>query len=95
MTGPGRRRIVLAAVLALTTILCLRPSLPGPSIVEAAVTVPAGFSDSTFVSGLGSPTAMAFAPDGRIFVAQQSGELRVVKNGALLATPFVSLTVDS
>ena len=38
---------------------------------------------------------MAFAPDGRIFVCQQGGQLRVIKNGALLATPFVSLTVDS
>ncbi len=38
---------------------------------------------------------MAFAPDGRLFVCQQGGQLRVVKNGALLATPFVSLTVDS
>lgn len=38
---------------------------------------------------------MAFAPDGRIFVAQQTGALRVIKNGTLLATPFVSLTVNS
>jgi len=35
------------------------------------------------------------APDGRIFVCQQGGALRVVKNGALLTTPFVSLTVDA
>jgi glucose/arabinose dehydrogenase len=34
------------------------------------------------------------APDGRIFVAQQGGALRVIKNGTLLATPFVNLTVD-
>src|SRR3970282_870971 len=38
---------------------------------------------------------MACAPDGRLFVAQQSGALRVVKNGALLATPFLTVTVDS
>ncbi|MBL7877839.1 MAG: PQQ-dependent sugar dehydrogenase, partial [Cyclobacteriaceae bacterium] len=38
---------------------------------------------------------MAFAADGRIFVAQQTGALRVIKNGTLLATPFVSLTVNS
>jgi hypothetical protein len=35
----------------------------------SATTVPTGFSDSTFVSGLSRPTAMAFAPDGRLFVA--------------------------
>lgn len=40
---------------------------------------------------------MAFAPDGRIFVAEQPGRLRVIKNGQLLPSPFVDLTrlVDS
>jgi glucose/arabinose dehydrogenase len=38
---------------------------------------------------------MDFAPDGRLFVCQQGGSLRVVKNGALLPTPFMTLTVDS
>jgi glucose/arabinose dehydrogenase len=38
---------------------------------------------------------MAFAPDGRLFVCLQGGQLRVIKNGALLATPFVSLSVNS
>jgi glucose/arabinose dehydrogenase len=38
---------------------------------------------------------MAIAPDGRIFVCLQSGSLRVVKNGALLPTPFLSVTVDA
>jgi glucose/arabinose dehydrogenase len=38
---------------------------------------------------------MGFAPDGRLFVCLQTGQLLVIKNGALLANPFVSLTVDS
>jgi len=38
---------------------------------------------------------MQFAPDGRLFVCEQGGNLRVIKNGVLLPTPFVSLTVDS
>ncbi len=56
---------------------------------------PSGFQDSLFISGLFSPTAMAFAPDGRLFVAQQNGQLKVEKNGQLLAVPFVTLNVDS
>ena len=41
-------------------------------------------------------TAMAFAPDGRLFVCLQSGQVRVVnKDGVLLASPFVTLSVDS
>src|SRR6266852_7212879 len=38
---------------------------------------------------------MEFAPDWRLFVCLQGGNLRVVKNGTLLPTPFVTLTVDS
>lgn len=61
-----------------------------------AATLPAGFTEAQFGSNLGgSPTAMAFAPDGRLFVCLQGGQLRVIKNGALLPTPFVSLSVNS
>ena len=48
-----------------------------------AATLPAGFTETTVASGLASPTAMAFAPDGRLFVCQQGGQLRVIKNGVL------------
>ena len=61
-------------------------------LVQAA-TLPANFTE-TNVGGLVSPTAMAIAPDGRIFVCQQGGALRVIKNGALLPQPFMTLTVD-
>ncbi len=38
---------------------------------------------------------MQFAPDGRLFVAEQGGRLRVIKDGVLLPTPFLTLTVSS
>lgn len=58
--------------------------------------LPTGFSLATFVSGLAGPaTAMAFAPDGRLFIAQQDGALRVVKNGVLLGTPFVTVNTSA
>src|SRR5262245_55862689 len=60
----------------------------------SAASLPAGFSES-FVGGLTDPTAMAIAPDGRLFVCEQGGDLRVIKNGALLPTPFVSIGVDA
>ena len=44
---------------------------------------------------LNNPTAMQFAPDGRLFVCEQGGRLRVIKNGALLRTPFLTVTVNS
>ena len=64
------------------------------SFVSAAQAAPAGFTDELVVGGLNNPTAMAFAPDGRLFVTQQTGSVRVVKAGALLSEPFLSLTVD-
>ena len=63
--------------------------------ISSAATVPSGFTDTVVASGLSNPTAMALAPDGRIFVCQQGGALRVIKNGALLTTPFLTVTVDS
>ena len=59
-------------------------------------TQPSGFTrNESWVTGLTSATAFTQAPDGRLFVAQQGGPLRVVKNGALLATPFATVAVDS
>src|SRR5205085_983617 len=61
----------------------------------AAATVPTGFSDRQLVSGLNVPTAMQFSPDGRLFVSEKDGSLRVIKNGVLLSTPFASFLVNS
>ena len=68
-----------------------RITLPGMTHVQSLeprtllAAVPAGFTETTVASGLSGPTAMAFAPDGRLFVAEQTGALRVIKNGTPLA----------
>jgi glucose/arabinose dehydrogenase len=57
-----------------------------------AATLPAGFTETQYGANLGgTPTAMDFAPDGRLFVCLQEGQLRVISNGTLLATPFVTV----
>jgi glucose/arabinose dehydrogenase len=66
-----------------------------PALSLSAATLPTNFTESLVASGLTNATAMAFAPDGRLFVCQQSGQLRVIKNGTLLPTSFVNLAVDS
>jgi glucose/arabinose dehydrogenase len=60
-----------------------------------AIAQPAGFTEALVASGLSSPTAMEFAPDGRLFVLEQSGRVRVIKNGSLLSTPFMTKSVNS
>jgi glucose/arabinose dehydrogenase len=77
---------VISFILALTT-------LGGPAV--QAATLPGGFTEALVASGLSSPTAMQFAPDGRLFVCEQGGRLRVIKNGQLLSTPFLTVTVSS
>ena len=59
----------------------------------SAADVPTGFVDEIVASTLTDPTAMAFSPDGRLFVCQQTGQLRVIKDGQLLPQP--ALTVDA
>ncbi len=40
-------------------------------------TTPTGFSESVVFSGLTNPTALRFSPDGRIFVAEKRGVIKV------------------
>jgi glucose/arabinose dehydrogenase len=51
-----------------------------------------GFVTDAVVSGLNQPTAFTFAPDGRIFIGLKDGNVRIVKNGALLSTPFYTVS---
>ncbi|HRX86650.1 MAG TPA: PQQ-dependent sugar dehydrogenase, partial [Phycisphaerae bacterium] len=47
-------------------------------------------------SGLISPTHLTHAGDGsgRLFIVDQAGFIRIVKNGVLLPTPFLDLTAE-
>jgi glucose/arabinose dehydrogenase/regulation of enolase protein 1 (concanavalin A-like superfamily) len=56
-------------------------------------TLPTGFTETTF-TGFSSPTSMEVAPDGRIFVCQQTGALKLIKNDVVQSTPVLTLTVD-
>jgi len=56
---------------------------------------PDGFSRVLVADNLASPTAMAFLPDGRILVCEQTGAVRVIKDGTLLPDPFLTVNVHS
>lgn len=47
---------------------------------------------SVVAQGLEVPWSIAFAPDGRILVAERPGRVRVIENGTLRAAPLLSLT---
>ncbi|WP_433268052.1 PQQ-dependent sugar dehydrogenase [Actinosynnema sp. CS-041913] len=63
------RSLALALALGAGTLVALPPA--------AVAAVPAGFTDSLAIGGLSAPTAAAFAPDGKVFVAEKSGLVKV------------------
>ena len=81
--------VKLRGLAVVGTMLVLAPAS------ARAAKLPPEFVENRYASGFAAPTAMAFSPDGRLFVCEQRGQLRVVKDGALLPTPFVSLSVDA
>ncbi|HKS15821.1 MAG TPA: PQQ-dependent sugar dehydrogenase [Planctomycetota bacterium] len=77
--------VVRACLVA--TLLALVPGRLEP------VSVPAGFTETLLTSSLSRPVAMAFTPDGRLLIAEQyTGLIRVFANGALLATPYATVS---
>jgi glucose/arabinose dehydrogenase/PKD repeat protein len=71
-----RRRTAAAAVAVLASLALV--ALPAPS--AGAATLPAGFTDEVALSGLSNPTVFRFSPDGRVFVGEKSGLIKVFDN---------------
>ncbi len=56
-----------------------------------AATLPAGFAETKVADGL-NPTTMSFAPDGRLFLCEKQGLLRVISGNEMLPKPVLDLT---
>jgi glucose/arabinose dehydrogenase/regulation of enolase protein 1 (concanavalin A-like superfamily) len=86
MKGSRRRRAGVALVLLIvaTTVLFLRES--------AHASLPSDFDRTLVASGLNAPTAFRFAPDGRVFITEKNGAVRLVKNGVLQAAPMITVS---
>jgi glucose/arabinose dehydrogenase len=64
----------LSAVLVLASLTALVAATAPPA---RAATLPAGFQETIVFSGLTNPTAVRFAQDGRVFVAEKRGVIKV------------------
>jgi glucose/arabinose dehydrogenase/PKD repeat protein len=64
-----------AAILAAILLVLVRPYS-----ANAVSTLPAGFRESVVFSGLANPTNAEFSQDGRVFVAEKSGLIKVFDN---------------
>ena len=79
------RSVAIALLLAATV-----PGSTGAAVVPSRIQL--GLME--VVSGLSSPLAVTNAKDGsgRLFVVEQTGAVRIVKDGSTLPTPFVDLS---
>jgi glucose/arabinose dehydrogenase len=76
--------------LAMTVVVPLAGAL-AVAVAAPAAAVPTGFADTVAIGGLTSPTAAAFAPDGRVFIAEKSGLVKVFDS---LADPTATVFAD-
>jgi glucose/arabinose dehydrogenase len=63
--------------------------------MELVENVTPQFTHVRVATGLINPTAFTIAKDGRIFVCEQTGKVRVIENGQLLSEPALSITVNT
>jgi glucose/arabinose dehydrogenase len=80
-----------AGVLAATIVATALPHGQTAAARPAQLTLPDGFRLDTITSNLSLPTAFAFVPDGRIFIAEKSGRVKVWKDGQLYAQPLIDI----
>jgi glucose/arabinose dehydrogenase/chitodextrinase len=68
-----RRWVGIWVAAALTTLFAA-------PVLAPAATLPAGFQDTTVLSGLNEPIALRFAPGGEVFVAEKEGKILVYED---------------
>jgi glucose/arabinose dehydrogenase len=71
-------------------LCCLAIAAPA----APAGSAPPGFVVERVVGELDAPAAVSFADDGRMFVVEKGGVIRVFANGRLLPTPFIDLSAE-
>lgn len=82
-----------ATAAAPSTVPATPPAPAAARTAGPASTSPANVSVEVVARGLDTPWALAFAPDGRMFVTERPGRIRVVRDGVLLAEPWATLPV--
>jgi glucose/arabinose dehydrogenase len=70
----GLQRRLRALLVGAVVLAALVVGMPASA---SAATYPVGFSEQTVFSGLTNPTVVRFASDGRVFVAEKSGLIKV------------------
>ncbi len=71
--GRSKRRPLATVLLAFALVALTLPFNATPVRADSGASVPPGFADEVMFSGLDHPMAVAFAPNGNVFVAEKRG----------------------
>jgi glucose/arabinose dehydrogenase len=82
-------RIAVAAA-AISSLLLTVPHA-GQASNPSQITLPAGFKIEPITANLDLPVAFQFVPDGRIFILEKAGRVKVWKNGQLNTQPMLDI----
>ena len=86
------RAIFTIIVLVFTALACKSvPPGRGAGEIETSAASQTNFKVETVISGLQVPWSIVWAPDGRMFITERAGRVRVVVNGQLQAQPFYTV----
>lgn len=80
-------------LLILLALACGQPPAgQGAGEIERSSLNEVSFKVETVVAGLQVPWSIAWAPDGRMFITERPGRVRVVVNGQLRPQPLITVT---
>jgi glucose/arabinose dehydrogenase len=88
---------LISALSSATTLAGAPRSTAVPSITPIAnygyESLPPGVSEEILATGLNYPIAMTFDPQGRLFITEQGGSVRLFAGGTLQASPVITFSV--
>ena len=93
-----RRPALIAAAIALAMVGMFTGFVAPPRAAAANLAfpdLPVGFAKVQLANGLHNPTAIAFAPNGDIYIAQQKGPILLYRGGVVQPTPVITISSDT
>lgn len=87
----SRARTALLGALAALAATAVAGASQSSAATPPPPNLPAGFTQTQLAHGLTKPIALAFAPNGDLYIAEQAGTILVERGGAVLPTPLATL----
>ena len=94
-TPRGARGLLPALLASILVLSALVPLVARAPSADASPSLPVGFDDPVVFSGLTQPNAIAFAPNGKVYVGEKRGIIKVYANASSpTATVFADIRTN-